>query len=272
MVCAESVKPKFLGVTSYTWVVACCPKSVKGVFIESLWPNTRNSCRLSRLGLCTRWWSRGDGVSSSSSSSSPFHDLAFPNLCFALFPLRVFAFLIAEILLLLSFSVPWKKNKIKIGPIFLVASGVFVVPEFWLRFGRLAVQPRWCTPPKLLLQCKSFRGGGKLCVRVELKGVKEKDSNCYFVAIHNWFSVRQRQVHFWSYSRWSEFQEVKPGESFWCLFHLCLCAFSGMLSLLFLYIFFLRKKMRSFVCACLLSMFPFPRFCLSFPPLFAAFC
>jgi hypothetical protein len=31
-------------------------------------------------------------------------------------------------------------------------------------------------------------------VRVELKGVKEKDSNCYFVAIHNWFSVRQRQV------------------------------------------------------------------------------
>lgn len=165
-----------------------------------------------------------------------------------------------------------EKIKIKIGPIFLVASGVFVVPELWLRFGRLALQPRWCTPPKLLLRCKSFRGGGKLCVRVELKGVKEKDSNCYFVAIHNWFSVRQRQVHFWSYSRWSEFQEVKPGESFWCLFPLCLYAFSGMLSVLFLYIFFLRKKMRSFVCACLLSMFPFPRFCRSFPPLFAAFC
>jgi len=160
-----------------------------------------------------------------------------------------------------------EKIKIKIGPIFLVASGVFVVPELWLRFGRLAVQPRWCTPPKLLLRCKSFRGGGKLCVRVELKGVKEKDSNCYLVAIHNWFSVRQRQVHFWSYSRWSEFQEVKPERVFGaCFLSVCMLSQVCCRHCFCIYFFCARRCGALCVHACCLcflflaSVYPFPLF------------
>jgi len=42
--------------------------------------------------------------------------------------------------------------------------------------------------PEAFVAVQQLPRGWKIVCEVELKGVKEKDSNCYFVAIHNWFS------------------------------------------------------------------------------------